>query len=84
MIIQEPKTKKAKKNTNIKEEQAPNESKSTKKPAQAKKAAATTSNEPTTSDEKKKPNSLDIHDLRVGTGPEAKLGKNVNQSFSFQ
>ncbi len=51
---------------------------------QAKKVAATTSSDPTTSDEKKKPNSLEIHDLRVGTGTEAKLGKNVNQSLTFQ
>ncbi len=54
---------------------------------QTKKVAATTSNDSTTTstttDNKKKSNSLEIQDLRVGNGPEAKLGKNVNKSKSI-
>jgi len=46
---------------------------------QQKKAATTTSNDAnassTTTEEKKKPNSLEINDIRVGNGPEAKIGK---------
>ncbi len=49
---------------------------------QAKKAAATSSTDTnassTTVDDKKKSNSLEIHDSRIGNGPEAKLGKTVN------
>jgi len=49
-----------------------------------KKAATTTSNDEnassTTTEEKKKPNSLEINDIRVGNGPEAKIGKTVNYS----
>ncbi len=54
---------------------------------QTKKAATTTSTDATASsttvDNKKKSNSLEIKDIRVGSGPEAKLGKNVNSSKTF-
>jgi FKBP-type peptidyl-prolyl cis-trans isomerase len=48
---------------------------------QAKKAAASSSDtnaaSSTTADVKKKSNSLEIHDMRVGNGPDATLGKSV-------
>lgn len=51
---------------------------------QTTKAATSTSND---SEEKKNPNSLEIKDLRVGNGPEAKLGKTVidlHKTVSFE
>ena len=59
----------------------PNEDKSTtKKNKKEPTETATTSNEPSTSAQPpppKKTNSLETKDLRVGNGPEAKLGKSV-------
>ncbi|UJR21755.1 hypothetical protein I4U23_024830 [Adineta vaga] len=75
---QEPK---AKKNKNVKEEpMTPNDAESKKAKKLPKKAASNdtpTAATSTTTDTKKKSNSLEINDLRVGTGPEAKLGKTV-------
>ncbi len=54
---------------------------------QTNKAATTTSTDATASsttvDNKKKSNALEIKDIRVGSGPEAKLGKNVDSSKKF-
>ncbi|CAF4336571.1 unnamed protein product, partial [Adineta steineri] len=76
-------TKKSKKNKNIKEEPVtPSNTESKKTKNAAKETTATPSNDTsattsTTADAKKKPNSLEIKDLQVGNGPEAKLGKTV-------
>ena len=56
------------------------EKKGKKDTAAAKEAVQDTKASSTTGDQKKKSNELEIKDVRVGNGPEAKIGKMVSPS----
>ncbi|CAM2714327.1 unnamed protein product [Rotaria socialis] len=79
----EPESKKLKKSKKNKEEPTPSTTTANKESKKGKKteATATTSSNDkqasSTNVDEKKSNSLEINDIRVGNGPEAKFGKNV-------
>ncbi|CAF5220175.1 unnamed protein product, partial [Rotaria magnacalcarata] len=85
-IKNEPESKKLKKNKKNKEEPTPSttaaSNKESKKAKKAETTATTSSNDKqasSTNVDEKKSNSLEINDIRVGNGPEAKFGKNVSK-----